>query len=409
MSRTLPYPPVSLEDLRPISAEEHAAAREAILAGKLLIAWRGENASALDPETDFPAGNWQPGSPDNDFMEAVRHLGSADHDTINHLRYYTNTLVGMKLFYFCPNAGMRSVMPLPPSPRELIASNLHRLELLIDHYLHVKSCLPHEMIISPPWCLGEVGANIAGVIVNQDTVRQQATVATLWRSGVLGFLRRRVAEAGTAHVVEIGAGHGALCLHLKRIIPELTYHIIDIPETLLFSGAYLAVTATGWPLEIAAPEAGAPVRRGGIHLVPNYQLEALLARLPGVDLAINISSFGEMAPAQVARYARGLSGAMFSGGLVFETNELGHSHINARATEALARHFAFSQRTVVSDVLQFEGATWMHANRPLNELVVPVPPHSPSFLRSLWDRFRSQPLSQLPARLFGKLRRLLGV
>src|SRR5260370_22863283 len=108
---SLPWPPVSLEDLRPITAREHAAARAIIAQVQALILWRDEQSARLDPSTDLPAGNWRRGSEDNDFMDAVRHILAGEYDTINHLRYYTNTLCGMKLIYFCPNHGMRSVMP----------------------------------------------------------------------------------------------------------------------------------------------------------------------------------------------------------------------------------------------------------------------------------------------------------
>jgi len=123
-------------------------------------------------------------------------------------------------------------MPLPQNVRETVAGNLHRLSKLLNHYTETKLGLPRRLILEPPWMLGEVGADVDGVIVNQDTVRQQATVATLWRLGVIDYLRHRAAENGTAHMIEIGAGHGSLCYHLKRIVPQLTYTIIDLPETL---------------------------------------------------------------------------------------------------------------------------------------------------------------------------------
>lgn len=371
----LPWPPVSLEDLRPITAREHAAARAIIAQVQALIAWRDEQHARLDPSTDLPAGGWRPGYENNDYLDAVRHIAAADYDTINHLRWYTNTLVGMKLIHFRPNRprkGIRSVMPLPENVREAVAGNLHRIQRVLDEYLRMKSILPPRLLIEPPRMLGEVGADVDGVIVNQDTVRQQATVATLWRRGVLDHLRRKVAENGTAHVVEIGAGHGSLCYHLKRLLPRLTYTIIDLPEVLVFSGVYLTLTAPEWGPTVAEPTSGPTIRPFGTCLVPNYQFAQALARLPAIDLAINISSFGEMTPQQVRKYAAGLSAAMREGGVLFESNDEDLPEVNASAAGILAEHFVFNAPAIAPDIPPFEGTARFHANQPLESLLVPV-------------------------------------
>src|SRR6516164_8754451 len=66
-----PWPAVSLEDLRPITAREHAAARAVIARVQALIAWRDEPHAGLDPATDLPAGGWRRENETNDFMDAV--------------------------------------------------------------------------------------------------------------------------------------------------------------------------------------------------------------------------------------------------------------------------------------------------------------------------------------------------
>jgi hypothetical protein len=369
---SLPWPPVSLEDLRSITAREHAAARAILARVQALIAWRDGPQARLDPSTDLPAGDWRPGNETNDYLDAVRHIAAADYDTINHLRWYTNTLVGMKLIHFCPNPGMRSVMPLPKNVREAVTGNLHRLQELLDLYLRMKSNLPPRLLIDPPCMLGEVGAAVDGVIVNQDTVRQQATVATLWRRGVLHYLRRRAAEKGTAHVVEIGAGHGSLCYHLKRLVPQITYTIIDLPEVLVFSSVYLMLTAPEWEPTVAEPRSGPTIRPFGICLVPNYQLGQALSSLPGIDLAVNISSFGEMTPEQVRCYAAGLSEAMGEAGVVFESNEEGQPEIHSSTAGIFADHFAFNAPASAPGIPPFEGTARFHSNQPLESMLVPV-------------------------------------
>ena len=389
----LPWPPVSLEDLRPITAREHAVARTVIAKVLALIAWRDAHPVSLNPAIDLPAGNWRRENEDNDYMDAVREIAASEYTTINNLRYYTNTLVGMKLIHFCPNLGMRSVMPLPQNVRETVAGNLHRLSKLLNHYTETKLGLPRRLILEPPWMLGEVGADVDGVIVNQDTVRQQATVATLWRLGVIDYLRHRAAKNGTAHMIEIGAGHGSLCYHLKRLVPQLTYTIIDLPETLLFSAVYLALTAPEWQPAVSEPSCAPTIRPFGINLVPNFQFTQALKQVPAVDLALNISSFGEMVPEQVSNYAANLSAAMRPGGLVFECNQKGLAHVKAPAAEILSAQFAYNAPAAVPGILSFEGAPFLHANQPLEGMLVPVSAASgppPRQMRTLWDRFRAR-------------------
>jgi len=62
----------------------------------------------------------------------------------------------------------------------------------------------------------------------------------------------------------------------------------------------------------------------------------------------------------------------------------------------------------VPDVNQFEGATWIYANRSIESLITSIPAPAlppPSPLRVLWDRFRQRPLHELPERLARKIRR----
>ena len=42
------------------------------------------------------------------------------------------------------------------------------------------------------------------------------------------------------YVLEIGAGYGGLAHHLLGILGNVTYFIVDLPETLLFSASYLS-------------------------------------------------------------------------------------------------------------------------------------------------------------------------
>jgi putative sugar O-methyltransferase len=401
------WPLASLEDLERITPRDLEAAR-GIAAGVLALReWR--DRQELDPRTDLPAGNWAADNEANDFMDAHRHVAACSFEAIDNLRYFTNTLTGHKLIHFRPSRGLSSVMPLPPDVRGAIAGNIHRVLPFVDQYMRLRDLLPEELLIRPVRKMGEVGVDVDGVIVNQDTVRQQLTINALWRLGILGFLRRRVAERGTAHVVEVGGGYGSLCYHLKRILPQVTYTIIDLPETLLFSGIYLSIAAPGWRPTLATPDGPPAQAPGSVSLVPNFQLAQALSALPGVDLGINISSFGEMMPEQVEGYGRGLSQAMAGGGLLFECNEAGRPHIKANALAILARHFEHNEPAVLDGFPQYDGYPMLHARQPLATMLTPPPPPRPlGRLAWLWRRLRARPLSHLPGRILGGVRRLIG-
>jgi hypothetical protein len=117
-------------------------------------------------------------------------------------------------------------------------------------------------------------------------------------------------------VLEIGAGYGALALALKRALPHATYVIVDLPDTLKLSGAYLATRQDAPVLVASHPDA---LRTpASILLCPATAIERL-EKLQ-IDLAINTLSFGEMAETEVDRYAVFLISNLRSGGVLFEQN-----------------------------------------------------------------------------------------
>jgi SAM-dependent methyltransferase len=153
-----------------------------------------------------------------------------------------------------------------------------------------------------------------GRFISQDVARFQRTVSTLSRQDVLGALERR---GEPSRVLEIGAGYGGLVLHLSRILPTCCYVIIDLPETLIYSAAYLSLHAPEKRLWLYEP--GSKLTREewaefDFVLLPNYRLDDL----DGVefDLAINVASMQEMRVDQAKRYldflAASLRGVFYS-------------------------------------------------------------------------------------------------
>ena len=101
------------------------------------------------------------------------------------------------------------------------------------------------------------------------------------------FLERHMDVRRLQHVVEIGAGFGRTCHTLLSQIPSIKrYTIVDLPEVLNLSKAYLARAVPDLYSKIDFIECGATHRWH--HLK--------------TDLAINIDSFQEMRPDVIDEY-----------------------------------------------------------------------------------------------------------
>lgn len=85
-------------------------------------------------------------------------------------------------------------------------------------------------------------------------------------------------------VLEIGGGYGRFAYVLKKLLPQVEYHIVDIPPTLAVSELYLTT--------LFGPD--------NLH----FHLPAELKNLPNrhFDLVLNISSFDEMNASQAEAY-----------------------------------------------------------------------------------------------------------
>ena len=159
--------------------------------------------------------------------------------------------------------------------------------------------LPAEHVLSEP----EDGIGIRledGRFVSADIARFQRSVATLSRSGILGKLTRLGVPP---RIIEIGGGYGGLALHVSRILGRCRYLLVDLPETLVFSGSYLVLQAPTKRLYVYDPadRLDAEMLAGfDFVLLPDYRLDALAGFK--FDLAINVASMQEMRVDQVERY-----------------------------------------------------------------------------------------------------------
>jgi SAM-dependent methyltransferase len=160
--------------------------------------------------------------------------------------------------------------------------------------------IPPAFIINEPE--GGIGFHYDdGRFLSQDVVRYQRVITSLYRSGILSELVD--GRTQRKYVLEFGGGYGGLAHHLSNICGNGTYVIVDLPETLLFSAAYLSMLNPHKKIHIYEPgdfqEAAQfeALSSCDFVLVPNYQLQTL--RRLRFDVAINMASFQEMRTSQV--------------------------------------------------------------------------------------------------------------
>jgi hypothetical protein len=148
--------------------------------------------------------------------------------------------------------------------------------------------------------LGGFGHRIDGQLVNLDTLKFYESRIGLDRAGVIDQLR----APGRHHVIEIGAGWGGFAHHLKTLFPDISYTIVDLPQTLLFSATYLKTTFPRarilmygeGPVEALFDDHG----RTDFLFLPAHAFATL--PIPPALLAVNLASFQEMTTGHVTGY-----------------------------------------------------------------------------------------------------------
>jgi O-methyltransferase domain len=188
--------------------------------------------------------------------------------------------------------------------------------------------LSDRHLVRPLPLPGEKGPVIRDVIVNHDTSVYQERINLMRISGVLDKLDRNP----DATILEIGGGYGALALAILNMYPNARYVICDLPESLLFSGLYLALA--GKTVEVSSNHVEFPIKPG-VTLVPNYLFHLLRDSTLHVDLAINTLSMCEMSKYQVKVYAQGISRLIGTDGVFFEQNMDNSERLVGRAIRRL--------------------------------------------------------------------------
>lgn len=152
--------------------------------------------------------------------------------------------------------------------------------------------------------LGGFGYPIGGALFNLDTLKFYESLLALDKSELLAQYRTESLQKKV--IMEIGAGWGGFAYQFKTLCPGVTYIIIDLPQTLLFSAVYLMTLFPSASMFIYGDQAedclSETCHSYDFVFLPHYYIDRL--QLSRLDLAMNMVSFQEMTTEQVRQYVR---------------------------------------------------------------------------------------------------------
>lgn len=315
------YPIVTPALNRKISDAEFASLcrlvdeMEAILHDAIPRRGAAETGRSLDAPSNF----WAQGF----VTHNLSIVAAKDVAVFNHLRFYCYNFSGRRILENSAAAGIPLLTALPAAIDETIAQNYQASAKLLRNYAAAVQGVPAHYRISPPAVMGEVGILVDGVIVNLDTIHYQTSVNGLLKSGLVERLGQRVGQGKRVRLMEIGAGFGALMFHILHLLPGMQVFIVDLPESLVFSAAYLSVARPDLKQRILTMRDvgdNAALDGADILFVPNHLLPDFIPDIPDLDCAINIMSLSEMSREQVAFYADAVSRMLAPDGVFYEQN-----------------------------------------------------------------------------------------
>jgi len=315
---------IKLGDLHSISQDEFAVADRICKTIREIVESRASYVEQhnIDPKIAFGDANWGKDAP-NALWDLYKLVVASKYEVIDKLRLYTQPFTGYQLTHFAFGSGKTPIpYPLPSDFDQKLEEIAREPDQWVYGYRALRHCVPADIAVNPPKILGEIGWNIDGCLINHDTFYHQECLNQLYEAGIIDMLRERIQMGTKVAILEIGAGYGGIAYHLKHIIPGAKYFICDIPESLLFSSLYLAMTSPDHPCNIYD---GSNVHiilnhEPGFVFIPNFMFDDLVAANIKFDLAINITSFSEMTGKQVRYYAENLKILLDDKGVLFEQN-----------------------------------------------------------------------------------------
>jgi putative sugar O-methyltransferase len=306
-----------LKHSRKLSGKELAIAKRVCEEMSDTVRGRSEyiRLHGIDEKFALPDANWSYDAP-NEFVRLFRRIANGATDDLNALRGFSQVFTGFNLYQVTRSEGLTTSdlqigsdfdAQLAPRLQERNLAHVHEHHRLIEG-------LPPAYVLRAPALLGEVGHVVGNGIVNYDTNAYQERINILHAAGILSRIRSKIDSGAHVRVCEIGGGYGALALWFKQTFPTISYTIIDLPESLLFSRLYLTLN-----LPDASTGLGLPEVNSGIRFVPNHMAE----ECPGsFDLIINTLSMSEMNEHQIRKYAHLMRRSWLADdGIFFEQNQ----------------------------------------------------------------------------------------
>ncbi|MBK65676.1 MAG: hypothetical protein CL769_01785 [Chloroflexi bacterium] len=151
-----------------------------------------------------------------------------------------------------------------------------------------------DLIVPEPKNLGGFGYEFDGKLFNKDTLKYYECAIALEKSGILDYLK----NLNDPVVCEIGAGWGGFTYYLSKLVDNLKFIIVDLPETLMFSYIYLSDLFPGKNVRLFNYETSS-LNDCDFLLIPNTEFNNYKESF---DATINICSFQEMSSGQVKSY-----------------------------------------------------------------------------------------------------------
>jgi len=333
---------VFLRDQIPLNAEELAMANEIAFGIQHLLDVREEHVrqQCLDPEVYMPQANWKT---ESGFQASSRELLAGNPAALNGLRLLSQSFTGFRLLDMSTAAGKDILSEVPHGVDEGLAEIAKHPDVWVSRYIAMAAKLPSLWHISPPARFGEVGWLIYGKLINHDTVVYLERMALL-REAMMpdpsGYLQ--LPENRPARILEIGGGYGGLAHHLKTLLPDAYYYIVDLPESLSFSAIYLSILWQHQLNTLLEPKTAATIlvrKDPGFTFIPNYLFPLLAASGEKFDLVVNSLSMSEMNAKQVREYAAAIAGMLRPTGGFFEQNQDNREFGHLNASEVIAEYF----------------------------------------------------------------------
>lgn len=196
-----------------------------------------------------------------------------------------------------------------------------------------------DLLVPEERILGGYGHEIDGKLINIDTLKFYECMIALDRAGFLDAVK---ADSSHKEVwLEIGAGWGGFGHAVKKRFPALTYVIVDLPQTMIFSATYLM---TAFPEakvalypEVPLDEIAANLRSYDFVFLPHYLFDQATL---GIDLGINMVSFQEMTTGQVSGYLDNLARMGCKRVYSLNRDKSAYNDQLTGVTEIIGEHFA---------------------------------------------------------------------